>query len=337
MPPVQVMKIPMKKGEEEVESPEEDEAITGEASTNDFTDDEATFTDDGATTDTSEAMQTPVKNLMNSFESMETTPVKDVLEDLEGMVVTPSTQPVQYGLEKFRKKTPSKLKRMPALEARQERLKHVVKDGHALKKAVGRPSNKEEAIDEARKRGELMIVATLGQFNAAVKKQAEEMKIVMKGHCFAEKGGRADSVGWKKDLKVIVGLGSPDLQSNRRRHGVASARKDESACTKLKIAEHMKEMKTRHASEVDWKKECVKTYGRKWVTLKKILDGEAEWKQRMKNLKLGYGSAGTTAAKGTWQMVEERRHWSKKVWSRKEGQVQACEDAGEGVPGERAK
>ena len=62
----------MKKGEEEVEVPEEDEATTGEASTNDFTDDGATFTDDGATTDTSETMVTPVKNLMKSFESMET-------------------------------------------------------------------------------------------------------------------------------------------------------------------------------------------------------------------------------------------------------------------------
>ena len=63
------MKIPIKQGEEEVEVPEEDEATTGEASTNDFT-------DDGATTDTSETMVTPVKNLMKSFESMEMSPVK---------------------------------------------------------------------------------------------------------------------------------------------------------------------------------------------------------------------------------------------------------------------
>ena len=81
------------------------------------------------------------------------TPVKDVIEDLEGMEVTPSPQPVQYALEKFWKKTPSKLERMPALEAREERLKSIVKDGHAVKKPRGRPSNATKAMDEARKKG----------------------------------------------------------------------------------------------------------------------------------------------------------------------------------------
>jgi hypothetical protein len=287
------MKIPMKKGkeEEEFEVTEDDEATTGEASTTDSL-------DDGVCSDTSESMVTPVKNLMKSFGNMEMSPVKDVIEGIEDMVVTPQPKPVQYGLEKFWKTTPSKLENMPALAARDERLKNVVKDGHALKKVRGRPSKEMKALEEARKRGELMIVATLDQFNAAVRQQAEEMK-KQKRNCFAEKGGRPATREWTKDLKTIVGFESPDMQSNRRRQGAVAERRDESAGTKLKIAEHMKALKQKHACEASWKKECVKTYGRQWITLKKILHGENEWRNRMKSFKLGFGSTGTTAAKGT--------------------------------------
>ena len=229
---------------------------------------------------------------------MEVSPAKDVIEGIEDMVVTPQPKAVQYGLERFWKKTPSKLEKMPALAAREERLKNVVKDGHVLKKSRGRPSKEMKALDEARKKGELMIVATLDQFNAAVRKQAEEMK-KLKRNCFAENGGRPATGAWTKELKTLVGFESPDMQSNRRRHGVVAERRDESAGTKLKMAEHMKALKLKHACEASWKKECVKTYGRQWNTLKKILDGENEWKSRMKSFKLGFGSTGTTAARGT--------------------------------------
>ena len=118
------------------------------------------------------------------------TPVKNLMKDFEDMQVTPKKGKVQFGLARFWSPTPNKLEMMPALEARAERLKNTLKDGHALKRGPGRPSNAEKKLNEARRKGELLVVATLEQFNAAVKEKAGEMKNV-KMHLFAEKGGRA--------------------------------------------------------------------------------------------------------------------------------------------------
>ena len=81
---------------------------------------------------------------------------------------------------------------------------------------------------------------------------------------------------------------------------------------------------------------CVKTYGKSWNTLKALHDGEKVWRDRTKELKLGYGSTGSTAAKGTCnkggKWLKKGGDWSKAAGWKKEGQVQAFEAAGEGIP-----
>ena len=170
-----------------------------------------------------------------------------------------------------------------------ERLKTTVQDGHALKRGPGRPSHAAKALEEARKAGELLVVATLEQWNAAVKKEAEELQKRPKSGKWPEAGGR--TAGYSKNTE--------DMQSNRKRPGTAAKRKDEAIGTKLRMAEHMKELKKVCAKPSEWKALCCKTYSKTWKTLKLILDGEEEWRERMKELKIGYGSTGSTAAKGT--------------------------------------
>ena len=43
----------------------------------------------------------------------------------------------------------------------------------------------------------------------------------------------------------------------------------------------------------------VKLYGKPWKQLKLVVEGKEEWEDRVKKLKLGKGSTGSTAAKGT--------------------------------------
>lgn len=135
----------------------------------------------------------------------------------------------------------------PALEAKLEKLKTTVKDGNAVKKGPGRPSNAAKALEEARKAGELLVVATLAQFNDAVAKAAEEMQSKPKKGNWTRNGGRVSD-----DM----------LTSNRRRPGVKSSRSDEAAGTKLKIAEHMKQLRAASASESEWKRTCCKVYSK---------------------------------------------------------------------------
>ena len=181
----------------------------------------------------------------------------------------------------------------PALEASPDALKSV---RSALKNAPGRPSNASKALEEARRQGELLVVATLDQFNAAVAKKAEEKLNTPKSRLFADIGGHHMGV---KSVGQATGIAEAGLQSNRKRHGSRATRKDEGAATKLKIAEHMKELQKSCANVTEWKSVCIKTYGKTWKTLKNILAGEAEWRSRMKAFKLGFGTTGSTAAKGT--------------------------------------
>jgi len=130
----------------------------------------------------------------------------------------------------------------PALQDSPDALKTV---RSALKPGPGRPSNATKALEEARRQGELLIVATLDQFNAAVAKKAEEKLNTPKSRLFADVGGY--HMGFKSGGQV-TGIVEDGLQSNRKRPGAATMRKDEGAATKLKIAEHMKELKKTCAS-----------------------------------------------------------------------------------------
>ena len=77
---------------------------------------------------------------------------------------------VQYGLEKFFFKRDCR----PAIE---EHCKKILKDEAILKKkGPGRPSNAALALQEARKRGEALVLASLKDFNLAVEKEAAKMK-----------------------------------------------------------------------------------------------------------------------------------------------------------------
>ena len=223
----------------------------------------------------------------------EATPVKKKVDPL--LVVKPTSPKVQYGLERFWKKSPSKVEMMPAMEAQAVRLKESLQDGETtpLKRTGrGRPSNAEKNLEEARRQGEALVVQTLKQYEEALQNKKEEMG-QLKVRLFARTGGNVSTRG------QLTGVVEEGLQSNRRRPGGKTARKDESAGTKLKIAEHMKVLRQRCATDTEWKRTCVQFYSKKWKTLQKILNGEATWRARMKTLKIGFGSVGTTASKGT--------------------------------------
>ena len=127
------------------------------------------------------SVDTPVKNLQLVFEDMQVTPQKP-------------KQKVQYALGRFWNPSPSQQDMKPALEARAERLSMTLKGEHVLKRGAGRPSRAENELYEARRKGELLVVATLDQFNAAIAERAEEMRNT-KEHLFAERGGRVSTGG----------------------------------------------------------------------------------------------------------------------------------------------
>ena len=76
-------------------------------------------------------------------------------------------------------------------------------------------------------------------------------------------------------------------------------RNEEGAATKLEMAKQMLQMKHAFATERDWSHAMCKLYMKPWKTLKPIVEGEKEWAKRVKELKLGVGSTGSTAANGT--------------------------------------
>ena len=80
----------------------------------------------------------------------------------------PQPRQVQYGLEKFF--FGAKVK--PAIE---EHKKEILKDGGLLKRGRGRPTREAAALMEARKNGEVLVVAAVKDFNRAVKEEAAEM------------------------------------------------------------------------------------------------------------------------------------------------------------------
>ncbi len=178
----------------------------------------------------------------------------------------------------------------PALEASPDALVTPVKNRR------GRPSTATKALQEARMQGEMLVVATLEQFNAAVAKKAAERLNEPKSRLFADVGGWPRGV---TPLGRVRGIAEDGLQSNRKRQGTKAERKDEGAATKLKMALHMKELRKSCASNAEWKRECQTLYAKSWKTLQNIFKGEDDWRKRMKDLKIGFGTTGTTAAKGT--------------------------------------
>ena len=79
----------------------------------------------------------------------------------------------------------------------------------------------------------------------------------------------------------------------------ASKRVEESAATKLMMCEVMKKNMKLFSNPKEFKKKMEDLYSKPWDTLKIILAGESVWRKRVQTLKLGKGTTGTLAAKGT--------------------------------------
>ncbi len=197
---------------------------------------------------------------------------------------------VQYGLEKFF--FGKKVK--PAIE---EHRSQILKD-EAFLKNKGRPSHAALALQEARKRGEVLVIAAVQDYNKAVEQEAARMVKIRT--CGGRPGGEA-VVEAKHMQTCAAGVGALLVvkNSNRALKGAAKKRSEEGAATKLQMARQMLEMKPAFATERDWRMAMVKLYGKPWKTLKPVVEGKEEWEDRVKKLKLGKGSTGTTAAKGT--------------------------------------
>ena len=220
------------------------------------------------------------------------TPSVGMMSDAEPMSEEKQKKPlqVQYGLEKFFFGKNVK----PAIE---ENRKEILK-AEALVRGRGRPTLASLALQEARKRGEVMVVAAVSDFNKVVEAEAAKM--------LAMKDGSRSLVGAQQSEARMVqtcaaGVGALLLvkNSNRALKGAAKQRNEEGAATKLEMAKQMLQMRPAFATEGDWKLSMCKLYKKPWKTLKPIVDGKKEWEKRVKDLKLGKGSTGTTAAKGT--------------------------------------
>ena len=207
----------------------------------------------------------------------------------------PQPRQVQYGLEKFF--FGKKVK--PAIE---EHKVEILKDGGLLKRGRGRPTREAAALVEARKKGELLVVAAVKDFNRAVKEEAAMMLKKKK------KGGPGEGTpehAAKVEARLVqANVGGPGSMllvknSNRALKGACKKRQEEGAATKLEMAENMLKMKPAFAREEDWRHGMCRLYMKPWKTLKNIVAGKEEWEDRVKKLKLGKGSTGTTAAKGS--------------------------------------
>ena len=208
----------------------------------------------------------------------------------------PQPRQVQYGLEKFF----FGRKEKPAIE---EHKVEILKDGGLLKRGRGRPTREAAALMEARKKGELLVVAAVKDFNRAVKEEAA-MMLKMKKNKRAPGEGTPDVAAKVEARLVKADVGGPGSMllvknSNRALKGANKKRHEEGAATKLEMAEKMESVKAAFATEADWRHGMCKMYGKPWKTLKKIVEGKEEWQDRVKKLKLGKGSTGTTAAKGS--------------------------------------
>ena len=190
-----------------------------------------------------------------------------------------------------------------AMEESDLRMRAIVKDGAILKtNGRGRPSEASKALQAARKNGETLIVASVAEYNLAVQKEAEyKLAMGMKHGLGGSTGGLQTKV-YKEGMRALDLLGSGvviGLNSNRKLAGAAKRRYEEGAATKHDMCIKMEARRGEYALEEHWKAGMVKLYRISWRQLQAVWDGRDEWAERMKTLKLGKGSTGTTAAKGT--------------------------------------
>jgi len=150
-----------------------------------------------------------------------------------------------------------------------------------LKVKRGRPSNASKALLEARAAGEALVVTTLDHWNQIVEANAVRINV----------GGRP-SCSFQQAVQTLQ-------NTNARLPGTKAQRIEESAATKLMMCEVMKENLKNYTNSLEWKKAMQLLYDRPWRALKQILKGEEVWRARVKELKLGKGTTGTLAAKGT--------------------------------------
>ena len=87
--------------------------------------------------------------------------------------------------------------------------------------------------------------------------------------------------------------------SNRKIPGAKAKRTEESAATKLMMCEVMKKNLKLFSNPREFRQKMEDLYSKPWSTLKIILAGESIWRRRVQALKLGKGTTGTLAAKGT--------------------------------------
>ena len=182
----------------------------------------------------------------------------------------PQPRQVQYGLEKFF--FGKKVK--PAIE---EHKVEILKDGGLLKRGRGRPTREAAALMEARKKGEVLVVAAVKDFNRAVKEEAAMMlkQKKKKGELGEGSPGDAAAVEARLVQANVDGPGSMLLvkNSNRALKGACKKRQEEGAAIKLEMAEKMLEARSAFASEGEWSHAMSKLYMKPWKSLKPIVEG----------------------------------------------------------------
>ena len=175
----------------------------------------------------------------------------------------------------------------------------------------GRPNEATAALKQARAQGEKLIVATQAAFEAALK-EARGEPCDNSNVAVGEIGGRALVMSLQKNAggrpagsnKVVAAL---DTKSNRKVSGEKRQRREENAVTKLDMCKALKKMQAASASIAEFHTTACRFYGLDWTQLKKIIKNEAHWVKRVKELKLGKGTAGTNEARGYNQKVVKRR------------------------------
>ncbi|CAE8629532.1 unnamed protein product [Polarella glacialis] len=156
-------------------------------------------------------------------------------------------------------------------------------------------------LTEARSNGEQLVIATVKEMEAMVKaamdKKLEEKSSGGQEYGVLKNGGEGPIPQLELVRKGVLG----GETSNRKKAGAVGARLEEGAATKMDMVKYMKAAAVRIGDAKEFKKRMCVEYGKKWRSLKKVLEGEDTWITRVDTLKLGKGTHGSNAAVGSDQ------------------------------------
>ncbi|CAE8634053.1 unnamed protein product [Polarella glacialis] len=197
-------------------------------------------------------------------------------------------------------------------------------------------------LTEARSNGEQLVIATVKEMEAMVK-AAMDKKLEEKSTGCVEYREEKNVGGRPPQPQLLLKGVAGGETSNRKKAGAIGWRMEEGAATKMDMVKYMKAAAVRIGDGKEFRRRMCVEYGKKWKSLKKVLEGEDTWITRVDTLKLGKGTTGSNAAKGSNQKPGGGRKDSflhiklrVKSWLEREEFLDQCRDESEAAEKEQA-